>query len=185
MARNGMKILASSPKPVHNWIRYSQTPIQEISKTQVFHLLLPAMLQLFLSNWKFLHKSNMEIRITFQDTKIFKKQLLPCFIYATNMNCYRSRAFGGVGSIHQQVFFSPLPGIHFRNENIDFSHSWFGVPTVPSSVMLAWHATQSGSSRYPESKNKMPLSWKLYFSAGGNKGQNSTFRASLGWRTAQ
>lgn len=53
---------------------------------------LPEMLRLLLSNWKFLHKSSMEIRNTLQGTKIFKKQLLQCSIYTINMKCYQSRA---------------------------------------------------------------------------------------------
>lgn len=68
----------------------------------------------------------MEIQNTLQGTKIFKKPLLQCFIYTINMKCYQATAFKKKGgeALLQQVFSSHLPGIHFRDEGIDFLRSW-------------------------------------------------------------
>lgn len=117
----------------------------------------PKMLHLFFSNWKFLHESNTEIQNTLQGTKILKKPLLLCFIYTVNTKRYHARAFKKKKekrAVCQKVSLPASLESISEMRILTFHTFGFGVPTGPSSVISASHATYPGSSRYPEGKTK-------------------------------
>lgn len=104
---------------------------------------LPEILQLFLSNWEFLHKSNMEIRNTVQGTKIFKKQLLQCSIYTINMKCYQAKGLKKKKqkpSANRSSLSDSLESISEMRVLLTFHTHGPGAPAMPSSVMSASQA---------------------------------------------